>query len=276
MRSACSLSLSAGLILLAGATPALAQDSLTSPERIENWNVTFGGGLRYEPDYLGSNDYAFRPRPILRFERGLGSRWWSAEDDMIGVGFLEGENWRFGASGAFLWQRVDNSNRALRGLGTVGFGFELGVFAEYYVMPWLRARADIRRGFFAHDALLADFKLDAFKKISDRWTIGIGPRLSVVSDDYNRTYFGVTPAQAAASNLRVSRPGGGLQSYGALLQVTYHWSKRAETTGYIEYKRLVGDAARSDIVSRFGSPDQFVFGIATTWTIDLGRTTMMP
>jgi MipA family protein len=250
--------------------PALAQNSLTSPEPVQNWNLTIGGGVRYTPDYLGSNDYSVRPRVIVSVGRGLGSRWWKAEDDAIGLGLFQGENWRAGLSGALVWQREASSNIALRGLGNVDFGIEAGAFGEYYVQPWLRARVDIRRGFFAHEAMVADLKLDAFGKLNEKISFGLGPRLSLASTDYFRTYYGVSLLQSANSGYAVSRPPGGLLSVGALAQATYFWTPRLQTTAYVEYKRLAGDAAKAAIVKREGSANQFTFGLSTSWTVDLG------
>lgn len=53
---------------------ALAQSSdytqLTSPQSAQNWYLTVGAGLRYQPDYTGSDDYIFRARPIISLGRG--------------------------------------------------------------------------------------------------------------------------------------------------------------------------------------------------------------
>lgn len=260
----------AGMFAAAFATPALAQNSLTSPEPAKNWNLTIGAGVRYTPDYIGSNDSGLRPRLIGGLGRGLGSRWLSMEDDAIGLGLTEGTNWRAGLSGALVWQRQASSNAALRGLGDVKFGIEAGAFGEYYIQPWLRARVDIRRGFLAHDAVMADLKLDAFGKITDRLSFGLGPRLSLASADYVRTYYGVTPLQSLNSGYAVSRPSGGVVSVGALAQLTYAWTPRVQTTGYVEYKRLTGDVANAAIVKTHGSANQLTFGLSTSWTIDLG------
>lgn len=260
-----------GLVgLLASACPVLAQSSLTSPEPAANWNLTIEAGVRYTPDYLGSNDYSFRPVAAAGFGRGSDNRWWTARDDAMSMGMIQGSNWRLGFSGQFLWERRASSNLALRGLGNVNFGIEAGTFVEYYVEPWLRARIDVRRGFFAHDAVVAELKLDAFTKLSDKLSVGIGPRLTLVTADYNRTYFGVNQVQSRNSGLPVSRPSGGLLSYGALAQATYQWTPRLSTTVYAEYKRLAGDAARAGIVKRYGSADQFTVTLATSWTVDLG------
>ncbi|MGL5363482.1 MAG: MipA/OmpV family protein [Bosea sp. (in: a-proteobacteria)] len=257
-------------ILLSASAPALAQSPLSS-ESATNWNLTIGAGVRYQPDYQGSDDYVFSPRPIIRLGRGLGSKWHSTEDDSISIGLTQGENWRVGVAGAFLFERLESRNPALRGLGKVGYGAELGGFGEYYIAPWLRARADLRRGFGAHQAFMTDLKLDVFGKLSPAWSFSVGPRLSLAGRDYVQTYYGIDAVQSARSGLPAQRMQGGLQSAGALGQVTYQWSPRVQSTAYVEYKRVLGDAAKSPIVKRFGSADSVTLGFSTTWAIDLGR-----
>ncbi len=176
---------------------------------------------------------------------------------------MEGDAWRAGATGKLLWGRRERDDAALRGLGDVRFGGEAGAFVEVYPLSWLRARAELRRGFLAHDAPMGDVKLDAFARIGERWIVAAGPRLSLAGGDHQRTYFGVDARQSAASGLPVFRPEGGVLSFGVAAQVTYQWTARLETTAYASANRLTGDAARSPLVTQRGSRDQFGAGVST-------------
>lgn len=266
------LGLVAGLVLLAP-NRAVSQSSdytqLTSPASAQTWNLTLGAGLRRLPDYAGSNDYVYHPRPILSLGRGLKSEWWSAEDDALSIGFFSGRGWRVGFSGNLLWKRKAEINHALIGMPETKFGVEAGGFVEFYPTSWLRARADLRRGIVAHDSLVADFKLDVMMRIGQSWSIGAGPRMSIVGGDYVRTYFGAVPAVAGAG-APTPRTGTGLHSVGALVQATYHWTERFSTTAYAEYKHLVGDAARTPIVKIFGKRDTITLGVSASYAFDLG------
>ena len=270
MRCVAFLTGLAASLCLSPAGPAQAQSSdyttLTSPDSVQNWHLTLGGGLRYTPDYSGSNDYVFRPRAIVNLARGTKSTWWSSEDDAISIGFFSGKAWRVGFSGNLLWERKASTNRALIGMPDVKFGAELGGFVEFYPTSWLRGRVDLRRGVITHDALVADFKIDAFQKIG-AWTIGAGPRMSVVGADYVRTYFG---GNYAGTGGLLQRFNAGVHSVGAIAQVSYNWSEKLQTTAYLEYKHLVGDATRSPIVKPFGSRDSLTVGISASYAFDLG------
>ena len=59
-------------------------------------------------------------------------------------------------------------------------------------------------------------------------------------------------------------------SIGAIAQVTYNWSEKLQTTAYVEYKHLVGDATRSPIVKPFGSRGFADVGVSASYSFDLG------
>lgn len=256
---------------LPGQAQAQSRDysTLTSPQSAQNWYITLGAGVRYQPDYTGSDDYVFRARPIISLGKGLKSTWWSAEDDaMLSIGIFSGQGWRIGFSGDLLWKRSAKVNPALVAVPATKFGAELGGFAEFYPTSWLRGRVDLRRGIVAHDGVVADFKLDAFSTVGT-WTLGVGPRMRITSADYVRTYFGTRGAMPGTGGL-LQRYNAGVHSVGALAQVTYHWSDQLKTTAYVEYKRLVGDATRSPIVRPFGSRDSLTFGLSASYSFDTG------
>ncbi len=254
--------------------PAVAQQiDLRSPEARtapRTWNVSLGLGVGVGPAFLGSKRGAVSFRPIISIGRGLGSRWLSVADDNIGIGLIEGDNWRAGVAGKLLWERRASDHSELRGLGNVRFGGEIGGFAEFYPLPWLRARGEIRQGLFAHDALMGDIKLDAFARLGERWIVSAGPRMSFAGRDFTQTYLGVTAQQSVQSGLPAFKAGHGLLSYGAAAQVTYQWTPRLETSAFVQATRLAGDAADSPLVKQKGSANQFSLGSSLRWTFDTG------
>jgi MipA family protein len=260
-------------ILTASVFPASAQIDLRSAEAKaapNTWNVTIGAQLGAAPAFLGSKDFRPSIAPAFSIGRGLGSRWLSVTDDNIGIGLVEGDFWRAGVAGKLLWGRNASSHTELRGLGDIRFGGEVGGFAEIYPLSWLRARAELRHGIFAHDALTGDLKLDAFTRLGERWTLSAGPRLALAGRDFTQTYLGVTYEQALRSGLPQFNTADGVLSYGAAAQVAYQWTPRLESTAYVQANRLAGDAAKSPLVMQRGTRDQLSVGVATRWTIDTG------
>jgi outer membrane protein len=259
-------------LFLTPADRALAQSrdytAITSPQPAQNWYLTLGAGVRYQPDYAGSDDYIFRARPIISLGRGLKSTWWRAEDDAISIGIFSGQGWRVGFSGDLLWKRSAKVNPALVAVPETKFGAEAGGFVEFYPTSWLRSRIDMRRGIVTHDGVVADVKLDAFTTIGS-WSFGAGPRMRIASADYIRTYFGTAGAMPGTGGL-LQRFNTGVHTLGALAQLTYRWSDNINTTAYVEYKRLVGDATRSPIVRPFGSRDSLTIGLSASYSFDTG------
>ena len=77
----------------------------------------------------------------------------------------------------------------------------------------------------------------------------------------------MTPAEAALNGqVTPYDPSGGITSVGATGALTYNWSPEWSTTAFVTYKRLVGDAADSPIVKRFGSENQFGFGLTASYS----------
>jgi MipA family protein len=268
-RAVLSLAFTA-LAALPAAAQAIDLRSAEQKAAPQTWNISLGVRLGAQPAFPGAKSGAFTASPVFSIGRGVGSRWLSMADDNISIGLLEGDAWRAGVTGKLLWERRERSDSALRGLGDVRFGGEAGAFAEVYPLSWLRARAELRRGILAHEAMTGDLKLDAFTRVGSNWILAAGPRLSLAGGDQLRTYFGVTPLQSVASGLPAFRPEGGVLSYGAAAQATYQWSARLESTVYAQASRLAGDAARSPLVTQRGSRDQFSAGVSTRYTFDTG------
>ena len=168
--------------------------------------------------------------------------------------------------GRFVGGRYYEDNRELVGLDKIDWAVEPGVFVEYWPLEFLRARAEIRRGFGGHEGFVADFGLDAVHRFG-AVTLSLGPRLSLGDSEFTRTYFGVTPEEAALNGqVTAYRPSGGITSVGATGAVSYDWSQQWSTTAFVTYKHLVSDAADSPIVERFGSEHQFGLGLTVSYS----------
>ena len=151
-------------------------------------------------------------------------------------------------------------------LPTVGFSFEAGGFAQVNLTPALRLRVEGRKAFSGHKGWVGEVSADYVARSGDDWLFSIGPRVSLGDSKYSRAYFGVAPADVAASGLPAYDPKGGVQSVGVtagyMRQLTRNWGVAA----FARYDRLVGDAADSPVTRAFGSRNQPAFGIALSYT----------
>lgn len=104
-----------------------------------DWDIRLGAGALFRPDYEGSDDYEIAPLPMVSI----------SYKDLV---FLR--NTTLGAN-AFTWQgprptdklqigpllryqlgRDEGDNNALRGMGDIDAGAELGAFVTYSTGPW--------------------------------------------------------------------------------------------------------------------------------------------
>jgi MipA family protein len=272
MRSSKSLALVAFLAVGSAIAPAQAADPLFNPAPVtsSSWIVTLKGNLRVGPSYPGADDFSVYGFPSVSFRRAGAPQRFSAPDDGLSFSFLDESAVRIGVVGRFQGGRYYKDDRRLFGLEKIDWAVEPGLFLEYWPVDYLRARAEIRRGFGGHEGFVADLGLD-FVQGFGAFSFSVGPRLSLGDSEFAKTYFGVTPIEAAVNGqVTPYSPSGGLTSVGATAGVSYDWSEAWSTTAFVSYKRLVGDAADSPIVKRFGSENQVGLGLTVSYSFGMG------
>jgi outer membrane protein len=255
-----------GLAVAAGLLPAWA----VAADTAKYWTVTVGVEARVTPLWQGADDrYHTFPVPLLDVRRAGTMERFRGPRDGISIGLIDTGSFRLGPVGKIRFPRRVKDDGNLAGLGDVGWAYEVGVFADYYFVPWLRTRAEVRQGWGAHDGLTADLMADVIARVTPQLTLSAGPRVSFASTDATAPYFSVTPVQAAASGLPVFNARGGVRSVGAGAQARYFWTPQWATHAFVEYERLGGDAKNSPIVALRGSPDQWTFGAGVTYAFDM-------
>lgn len=268
MRLSKSLALAAFFMTGSAMISAQAADPFftTLPASPSGWIVTLKGNLRVGPSYPGADDFSFIGYPSLSFRRAGTPERFSAPDDGLSFSFLDDSALRIGVVGRFQGGRYLQDDRRLYGLEKIDWAVEPGLFLEYWPVEFLRARAEIRHGVNGHDGFVADLGLDVVQRFG-AFTVSAGPRLSLGDTEFTRTYFGVTPGEAALNGqVTPYRPSGGITSVGATAGATYDWSQQWSTTAFVTYKHLVGDAADSPIVKRFGSENQVGIGLTVSYS----------
>jgi MipA family protein len=240
---------------------------LPSPAR--DWTVTFGAEGRFEPLFPGAKKEVLRGTPLFDFRPAGTPERFRGPLDGIGYGLIEGQGFQAGPVGQYRMPRRESDDAVLRGLGDVPWAVELGAFAEYWWVPWLRTRGEVRQGFNGHHGIAADATLDAVVPVGPQLTLSGGPRVALADTRATSPYFSINPAQSLASGLPVFDAKGGVRSFGAGAQARYLWTPQWATHAFVEYERLTGDAANSPLVVQRGTPDQFKFGFGATRSFDI-------
>lgn len=254
----------------AGAGTAMAQSASSSYSGISGpWVVTVKGNLRVSPKWSGSDDHTFIGFPSLSFRRPGTTPRWSSPDDSIGYRIDMNDVFSFGPVVSYRSGRYDGSNRELTGIHDVRWTLEPGVFLQVWAVPdTLRARIEIRRGFREKDGFVADIGADWVNKFG-ALTVAVGPRVSLADGSFMRNQYGVTELDAYRNGqVTAYKATSGFKSAGVLASASYRFNEQWDTTVYGGYSRLVGDAAKSPVVKRFGDRDQWTVGATVGYSFN--------
>jgi MipA family protein len=102
----------------------------------------------------------------------------------------------------------------------------------------------------------------------DRLTISAGPRFTWKSTKAVAPYFGVDAVHSLASGLPVFEAKGSAYSVGLGGQVSYRINPQWQVRAYVEYEKLLGDAADSPLVKLRGSSNQTTVGLGASYSFD--------
>jgi len=257
--------LAADLVPLNPPAPAPAPLATSVPR----WTVEAGVEVRTLPHYQGSDVYGVYPVPFLDVrDAGTPPRFHAPRDGM-GYALYDTEKIKAGPVVQVELGRHVKHNPSLAGLGNIGATAEVGGFVDYWPVPWLRARVELRQGFGGHHGIVSDETVDLVVPVGPQWTLSGGPRMTVASHEANAPYFDVNLPQSAASGLPIYDSGSGIRSLGAGGQARYQWNRRWASHGFVEYSRLVGGVGSSPVVTDRGAPDQGMIGFGTTYSFDV-------
>ncbi len=241
-----------------------------------DWIVTVGAEARLVPAWPGAPEskFALTGAPLLSFRDVGTAPTYFGPRDSFGFTVLSLGQVNFGPAFKLVWERNASQYTELNGLGNVDFALQAGAFAEYWPVPWLRLRTELRQGFGGETGVTGDAFLDAVVPVG-QFRFSGGPRVTAQSAAATSPYFSINAAQSAASTisglpmLPVYNAGGGLYSYGAGSQAEYFWNPQWAAHAFVEYERLTGSAADSPLVTQRGSPNQFTFGLGATYSFTM-------
>jgi outer membrane protein len=232
------------------------------------WTATIGAEGTYKPDFEGASASMLSPVPILYIRRAGSPDNFHSPRDNASIALIDFGDLRAGPVAKFVPARNQGSNTALYGLGDVNAAFELGGFIEYFPVDWFRLRNETRGGFGGHGGVVSDFSADFIVPVTRALTISAGPRFTWESTAATAPYFSINQAQAMATGLSVFDAKGGAHSAGVGAQVKYRINPQWEVHSYVEYERLLGDAAKSPLVMVRGSANQTTVGIGASYSFD--------
>ncbi|TKD53376.1 MipA/OmpV family protein [Sphingomonas baiyangensis] len=277
---------------LLGASPAFAQEQTALPpapaEEVVSSDprgdfVIVGAALAVLPDYEGSNDYGFTPAPGA-IGQVSGYRFLLAGNrlsvDLIRDGF--GPTWdiQAGPIGVVNLNRtsrdaidepqvalLDERGTAIELGGYVGIG-KTGVITSDYdrFSATISYRHDVSG---VHSSGIWAPTVSYTTPLSTKALVGLFASAEIVERGYGRTYFSVTPAEAARSGLPVFTAGGGFKNWtlgmAATRSLTGDLTGGLQLVGGVVYRRLGGDFGDSP-VTQLGSRDQWLGALGLAYS----------
>jgi MipA family protein len=249
------------IALLPAWSGASAQDS-------RDIRVRVGAGAELRPLYPGADTDKVGPLLSVSFAHGTAPFKFRGPDDSAGIALVSSKGFSFGPAANLVSSRRDSDVGAP--VGRVPPTVEAGVFAGYRFGHY-RIRGELLKGIGGHEGVRAQLGVDRIWRDGDRYVFSVGPRLLISDARYQRAYFGVTPAASLASGLPVYSPRAGVYGIAAASGMTVQLGSRWGLFSYARYERLIGDAAKSPIVRRFGSRDQLSAGLGLSYTFTVKR-----
>ena len=254
-----------GMVLLCvGSGGAMAEEG-RKPPRV----VRIALGPEIVPDHVGADGMKWSPYFNLDLKREGREFEFEAPDESFGFGVIDVGPLELGP--ALNLESARRPSRFPVPVDKVPTTFEAGAFAQVYLGKSFRVRGEVRKGLGGHDGWISQVSADFVARRKDDYVFSIGPRVTWADQEYQRAYFGVNPAMAAATGLAAFDADSGLRGVGGATSLSYQFSKRWGIQAFGRYERLVGDAGRSPLIRTYGSRHQLSAGFGLSYTFRLSR-----
>lgn len=256
------------------AQPVQPSAATNGPTLDEGWSLTVGVASVISNAWQGSEDHVLSFFPDLRVK--YGDTFFASIPDGAGWNAVNKDGWKAGPIAKLRSGRdedgsgspfaVTRGSDALIGLGDVGATAEVGGFVEklFGARQQWRGRIETLRGFGGHEGTVGNFSL-SYQIRTGREIFNIGPRATLASSDFTRTYFGIDAGQSVRSGLGIYKPNGGLVSYGIGGSMVRPLDRQSAITAFSSLERLGGVAKNSPLVRERGSPIQFTLGVGYSY-----------
>src|SRR5581483_1438793 len=169
-----------------------------------------------------SKTYVAGPGGSLSLSRSGEAPVFSAPDDSPSLRLVGDPSLNAGVLARLRSSRDDSG--ALKGFDKIDWAVEPGAFVNWWPADWLRVRGEVRHGFDGNHSWMADLGADAVYDHA-AWVLSIGPRAHWADSAFTRTYFGVTPLEAARSPFGIGpyAADGDFSAAGLLATAEYRW-----------------------------------------------------
>lgn len=248
--------------------PASRQPQPPAPRSPWSAHIAVGGVMM--PEFPGSKDYEYMPFALGRlayedyYIEVVGP---SAKLNLIPGGVVQAGP-LVGYDGG-----RDNGvkNRRVKLLPEVDSSIEFGGFAKLNFkqvltqIDTLSFGVEFAKASEGHEGYTVNLQTSYGLQFSRAFHMSVDAELQFGDKNYSNAYFGVTPVGAAASGLPTYTASAGVTKAEIGLNARYMFTPNWGISGRAAYGRMLGDAAKSPIVKREGSENQFTGALAVLY-----------
>ena len=238
-----------------------------------DWTMSIGAGMSFQPAYEGGQhfDYRFMPLVDANWRNTAFLKVEGLDQAVLGVNAYQSDNITLGGGIQSRPGRSNDQSDPLRGQNEVERAVELFLFGEV-IYNYFKFDAKIAQGTEVltngHTGMLAEAgvsvgaqlspQFDAFARLGTFWG----------SDSYMNAYFGTVKNKK--TNIDAYTAHGGFKDIRLDVTANYHMTSSVSVQGRAGYKMLIGNAARSPLVSGsygsgVGNPSQFYIGMGVVY-----------
>lgn len=245
----------------------LMQGGLTEAD---NWKVSLGGGLLYNPRYEGSKRHSVKALPY--FDLVWKDTLFFNPIDGLGANLFDYQGFKVGAALGYDFGRKEKNSRSeLKGLGDINAGGTARGFLEYD-LKLAKAKASVTKYLVGSKGVTTQIGLSTFVPLSvllgqsmgeayaasqtkgeknghglSGTALTLGVSAQWADKAYMRDYFGVNATQAARSGKKAFEAKAGFKSFSTDLGLLVPLTDHVIIGSKVSYTRLIGDAADSPL-----------------------------
>ena len=232
--------------MLTGALALTAAATLAQEQRSTGWSGQVGLGARVGPSHPGSPKTTTTPLPLVE-ARSPDGRWFVSTRSGVGVNVLNAQTTKAGVAVTYVPGRDSEDDVRLGGIKDIDPAAGVRLFASHAITEAVTVRGDLTKDLGGGDGMRATVGIDRRFEVTPALRIIAGADTTWDDENDQETWFGVTPAQSAASSLPRFQAGAGIRDIRASLGGTYALTPKIGLSLVGSVSRLLGDAADSPV-----------------------------
>jgi outer membrane protein len=128
--------------------PGPPAEPITKAPVAAEWLVTIGAEIRADPAWPGApmNKFALGGLPLFALQKPGDSPFFFGARDGFGFAILDYGQLQVGPVATINYPRYVWQYNQLNGLGEVPWALQLGGYGQWWAVPWLRVRGEVRQG----------------------------------------------------------------------------------------------------------------------------------